>query len=289
MYKNDFCIVDDKKGDMAMSTPDPSYVADIVCGLLDNALKFEKIYDIFNSDYDSDFGFFAMLGDAADVLDQISEEELTAISEAYGIGTIYSECGRWIMPALYGLAKDSDGRECLFHVISDIIEECEQVDSVRMQTIISELYGCLAALFTEIYNTYDLGKWINYKLHKVEFSRDVTRGFNEVLIRKNMSIDEMADMIYEKTQKFIFVSNEVDRDPEVSKKVRSLVPDDLKEDFESVIELLTAEDVEDILNGRKEINRTFINKISLDESDDQDDGEDEDEVKLKSVEGLRIR
>ena len=120
-------------------------------------------------------------------------------------------------------------------------------------------------MFNEIFNTYELGKWIKARNEELPPISDITRGFNEFMIRMNMDIDEISDLIFSKCQKFIFISNAVDKDPEVSKRIRAMVPEELRFEFESVIELITDDMVEDLLNGKARITQDWINMVSSEE------------------------
>ena len=144
----------------------------------------------------------------------------------------------------------------------------------KMGAIAASLYHVISVLYMEIYNTYDVSRWIIHKQDGQSFINDITVGYNEFLIQMNMSPEEMADTLYEKLQKFVFVTNEVDKDPEVSKKIREMVPGIYKEKFEELIELITEEQVQDILNGTLKIDKRFFNSLAEDEFDD--DFEDEE-------------
>ena len=278
MYKKEFDISNDRKGAMTGKAPDPSFVADIITGLYHEGCNLEKLYDLLKTEYVGENDFYALLSDISDVLDTIDLEVISDLGTSYGTGLIYSHADRWIMSALNNLHnnntfKDDEGNEyheeTILTQIQKIADDCDYISQDEMLVYAHMLYNNIAAMFFEIYNTYGVERFIKARTEELPIINDVTRGFNEFLVRQNLSIDEAADILYAKTQKFVFVSNEVDRDPEISKKIRGMVPTELKEEFESVIELITEEDIENILNGRQRITAKFL--ASLGSSDDDDE------------------
>ena len=272
MYNFEGSIINDRPGSMTSRVPDPVFVADIVTGLYKEACNLEKVYDLMMTEYSGENDFYALLSDLSDAMDNIDLDMLVDLRTAFGTGIIYSAAERWIIPPLSSLYDNTDAntlKDSIVTNIMDIIEECDYVAPDDMQIIAANLYGCIAAMFHEIYNTYEIGKWVAARYETLPVLNDVTRGFNEFMIRMNMSVDEVADNLYSKTQKFVFVSNEVDRDPEVSKKIRAMVPVNLKDEFEDVIELITEEQVESLLNGRLRITAEFLSSLANDEEDEE--------------------
>lgn len=280
LHKN---ISIDNKGGMTGVSPDPIAVANILTAMFRNAEKLEKLYDVMMTEYSGENDFYAILSDISDIIDTIDKDELSSIRNAYGSGVIYSAADRWIIAPMFELYDNtvgSDGKiqDCLISDIVKTIDECEYVDMTTMRVYAAELYNCIAAMYMEIYNTYGLDRWIKAKTSELPIIDDITRGFNEFLVRVNMSVEEMADYVYEKKMKFIFVTNEVDRDPEIGNKIRSMVPFELKSRFDAVVELITSEQVESILNGKITINESFI--VWLENDDDEDAGKAMSEVDL---------
>lgn len=275
MYKFDGNIVPDRPGVMSGKAPDPAFAADVITNLYKQACKLEELYDIMMSEYNGENDFYALLADVSDTLNEIDLDALTELRMSYGTGIIYSKAERWIISSLTGLYDNTDAmtkKESVLVSIYDMVDACEYITVDEMQVLAAELYDCIAAMFYELFNTYDMDKWIKARSEELPVLNDVTRGFNEFMVRENVSIDEIADILYSKTQKFVYVTNEVDRDAEVSKKIRGMVPENLKEEFESVIELITEEHIEDLLNGRRRITAEFLE--SLGEEDDSSDEDD---------------
>lgn len=273
MYKFDGTIISDMPGSMTGSVPSPIVVADVISGLYKEACNLEAVYDLLNVEYEGENDFYAMLSDLSDAMDNVDLETLTDLRESFGTGIIYSAAERWIIPELTNLYDNSNPHNLACSIITSIknlIDDCDYVSYEDLQVISSSLYSCIASMFNEIFNTYELGKWIKARNEELPPISDVTRGFNEFMIRMNMDIDEISDLIFSKCQKFIFVSNAVDKDPEVSKRIRAMVPDDLRFEFESIIELIDEDMIEDLLNGKVRINQEWINMVS---SEDEDDGE----------------
>lgn len=274
MYKFNGNILNDMPGALTGSIPSPIVVADIIMGLYKEACNLEVVYDLLNTEYESENDFYAMLSDLSDALDNVDLETLTELRESFGTGIIYSAADRWIISEMSSLYDNSSVEKLKFSLITSIrelVDDCDYVSYDELQIIASSLYSSIAAMFNEIYNTYDLHKWIKGRAEDLPVINDVTRGFNEFMIRMNMDIDEIVDEIYGKCQKFIFVSNVVDKDPEVSKKIRAMVPEYLRFEFESIIELITEDMVEDLLNGKAKINQDWITMVSSDDDEEDND------------------
>lgn len=268
MYKFNGTIISDMPGTMTGSVPSPIVVADVISGLYNEACNLETVYDLLNVEYEGENDFYAMLSDLSDAMDNVDLETLTDLRESFGTGIIYSAAERWIIPELTYLYDNSNPQNLAGSIITSIknlIDDCDYVSYEDLQVISSSLYSCIASMFNEIYNTYELGKWIKARNEELPPINDVTRGFNEFMIRMNMDIDEISDLIFSKCQKFIFISNQVDKDPEVSKRIRAMVPEELRFEFESVIELITDDMVEDLLNGKARITQDWINMVSSEE------------------------
>lgn len=276
MYKFNGTLRDDMKGSLTSKVPTPDYVGDVICDMLNVAEKLEVIYNLCMTEYSGENDFYSLLSDISDAIDDIDIDQIIFIRDAFSFGVIYSACERWIISPLQDLYYEDSKSEIvrddsIMKILTDVIEDCDYVEIDKMQAIASALYNSIAAIYFEVYNTYGAGRWVENKLNGTNFINDITRGYNEVLIRMNKSPEEMSEYLFDKVQKFVFVTNEVDRDADVSKKVRSLVPEHLKEDFEGVIELITKEQVEDIVNGRIKITARFIAKLNEEIEDSSDD------------------
>ena len=276
MYKFDGNIVQDRPGSMVSKSPDPVFVADVLTSMYRQAGNLEDVYKLLMTEYNGENDFYALLADLSEKMDEIDLDALTEIRMAYATGIIYSKAERWIISALTTLYDNTNAeskKESIIDSIANMIDDCEYITVDSMQVYAAELYACIAAMYNELFNTYDMDKWIKARDEELPVLNDVTRGFNEFMVRMNMSINEIADVLYEKTQEFVYVTNEVDRDAEVSKKIRAMVPDSLRDEFENVIELFTPEDVEDMLNGRRRITAEYL--VSIGEGDNASDDDDE--------------
>lgn len=284
MYKFDGNLINDSKGVMSISTPSADVVGGMLKRILTSADNLAELYDAMIQPYSGENEFYSMLADVSEKFDNIDLEEIGMIRNAYTFGSIYSAADRWIISAMYSFDADADSSDSyiskamfsntIVKKLREIIDDCEFVPMDKMGAIAASLYHVISVLYMEIYNTYDVSRWIIHKQDGQSFINDITVGYNEFLIQMNMSPEEMADMLYEKLQKFVFVTNEVDKDPEVSKKIREMVPGIYKEKFEELIELITEEQVQDILNGTLKIDKRFFNSLAEDEFDD--DFEDEE-------------
>ena len=284
MYKFDGNLINDSKGVMSISTPSADVVGGMLKRILTSADNLSELYDAMIQPYSGENEFYSMLADVSEKFDNIDLEEIGMIRNAYTFGSIYSAADRWIISAMYSFDADADSSDSylskamfsntIVKKLREIIDDCEFVPMDKMGAIAASLYHVISVLYMEIYNTYDVSRWIIHKQYGQSFINDITVGYNEFLIQMNMSPEEMADTLYEKLQKFVFVTNEVDKDPEVSKKIREMVPGIYKEKFEELIELITEEQVQDILNGTLKIDKRFFNSLAEDEFDD--DFEDEE-------------
>lgn len=271
MYKQIFDTIEDRKGAMALNSPDPKYAADVITDLYQQANVLSKVYKIMMTPYEGENDFYTLLADLSEAFDEINFSALTSLRLSYLNGTIFSLAERWIIPSLVILYDDSNKgtlEDSTLTAIRNVVEECEYIPMAEFQALASSLYRSIASMYMELFNTYGLDDFVHIdaadELPKINF---VTKGFNEFLMREDKSIEEMATIIYDKTQEFIFVANEVDKDEATSKKIRAMVPEDLKAEFEDVIELITEEQVAGLLNGTIRINKRFIDSLIGDDSD----------------------
>ena len=270
-YKGD--IINDLPGSMSGGeAPSPDYVSDMLTTMYKTAGKLEEMHKLLSGvkDTDGEVEILTTLSEVSDVLDTIDKIALRDVALAYGLGALYSSAECWIMSAMYDLVgregvKSDNAPQSILDIFEKMMDDGEPVPPAELKSLSAELYNCIAAIYLELYNTYELDRWVDDSSDRI---KDITRGFNEFLMSNNLGIEEISKFVYEKTQEFVFVTNEVDRDPEVGKKIRDMVPTDLVFDFESVIDLITAEQVEDILNGKIKIDADFIMKVSS-ESDDE--------------------
>lgn len=263
MYtKFDGAIVEDHAAIMTNKVPSPEFVADILETLFNNAQKLEKVHEGLMTPYKSENDYYAVLQDISDALDEIDTEDITSARDTYLTSTIYSKGERWISSGLITLLNPNIEELSALLQIQNLVNDCEYVSSERLQVLAADIYYAVSSMYFEIYNTYDIQDWVDYKNGDGFLIKAITRGFNEFLMRTNKSMDEMVDTLYEKTQKFVYVTNEVDRDPEVAKKIRAMVPNELAEEFESCIELITKEQVEDILNRKIAITQNFLDMLN---------------------------
>lgn len=277
MYSLNTNLVDDNKGVMTGNVPNPKSVGWILNTLFNTADKLAELYNVMMRDYKTENDCFAIFYDITDILEQIDLDDVNRLADNYCNGFVYSSCEKWIITPLCDLYYRG-GNDITMSVegtllsrLQSITDECEYIPASKMHVLAASLYAIIAAMYSEIYNTYGVDRWITGGNGML---LDITRGYNEFLIMQNASCEEMARSLFERINKFVHVTNEVDRDPEVAKKIRDMVPADLMEMFEDNIELITEEQVQDILNGKIRINSKFITSLGeeevvIDNEDDQ--------------------
>lgn len=275
MYEFNGILTDDIKGSFTGVSPAINKVGTAIEVLYKNAKKLELIYNSLITPCDSDSDIYIMYADIEEILDDIDMDELKSVCESYAIGTIGSKSEHWIIGPLLSLVggvsagKSSSEKEIgILDDLRKIIDECDTENTDKLKIISLNVYTVISAIYREIFNTYDLFDWCKIG----DGGKSITRGFNEFLTRVNMSPSEIADEIYWKTMddentgtKFVFVTNEVDRDPEKGKRIREMVHASLRDRFEGIIEYITSEQVDDILNGKIKITESFIIKMENDD------------------------
>ena len=281
MYTFNGTLTDDLKGSFTGTMPAVASVGSSLEILYKTALKLEDIYSALQSacSIESDNDIYIIYADIEEILDDIDIDTLKSVCENYQIGVIGSKAEHWIIGPLLTLSGSTatNGKkeeESIIDNLRELVDECEIISNEDLELLCLNVRHTIAAIYTELFNTYDLNDWRS----SVNIGKGITRGFNEFLTRVNMSPTEIADELYWKildednSDRFVFITNEVDRDPNVGRQIREMVHVQLRDRFEEVIEYITKEQVEDILNGKIKITESFI--VSL-ENDDMPDGYDE--------------
>lgn len=275
MYEFNGILTEDLKGSFSGVVPSISTIGNALAVLYNAALKLEDIYKSLMTDCESDGDVYIMYSDIEEVLDSIDFEELKAVCKMFAIGVIGSRAEKWIVGPLLTLVGGATmgtnkeiREEGLINNLRDLIDDCEIVEKSRLQLMGLNVKNIIAAIYMELFNTYGLDDWRS----GVDCGKSISRGFNEFLIRVNKNPKEIADEIYWKTMdesntgdRFVFVTNEVDRDPEKGRKIRSMVHATLRDRFEDIIEYITSSQVEDILNGKIKITEAFISRMENDD------------------------
>lgn len=153
------------------------------------------------------------------------------------------------------------------------------LDTDTMSIILAELSNDIATLYKEIENTYDTSRYLEWdesttskssrNIKPLKLGEElvtskssepptVTEGFNSFCAFVGCSFKEIAEFLNAKLLEYDFVPNEVDKDPEISKKIRAMVPEERMDDFELIVNTFSKEDVDDILNGVRFITDEYI-------------------------------
>lgn len=237
---------------------------------------------------------YAFKGDLEDTLDEmVFEEDREFIISALESRKIYSKNVSWLHKIFASYKTESlivnkfpsGTPKAVIESYSNILMPNRiqgiadsDLDTDAMSIILSELSNDIATLYKEIENTYDTSRYLKcnadtkpvkrgrFDLGKTfEDDEDrlpdhltVTEGFNSFCAFTGCSFREIAEFLNAKLLEYDFVPNEVDKDPEISKKIRAMVPEERTDDFELIVNTISKDEVDDILNGVRFITDEYI-------------------------------